>query len=139
MMSIAVVEDNPADAALLRDAICRTGLSVEMTLLEDGQRAVAYLSEAHDCDLVVLDLSLPGMTGLEVLEHLRSRDESRALPVVVLSGSADPADVERSYRAGANSYICKPVHLDGVLEMANQLVRYWSICAIVPSNRSSPM
>jgi CheY-like chemotaxis protein len=134
MLRIAVVEDNPAEAQLLQMALRETGVPMQVVLLKDGVEAVEYLSRnSLRCDLVLLDLNLPRLSGFEVLEHLKRQDEFRHLPIVVLSGSSDPADIERCYRAGANSYICKPVHLDEIFDKAAQLIAYWSKCVKIPS------
>jgi len=127
MLRIVLVEDNPAEAYLLKRALRLAGVPIDLVHLEDGQKAVEYLTRSSDkCDLVLLDLNLPRLSGFEVLECLRNQDASRLLPVVVLSGSSDSGDIERSYRAGANSYIRKPVHLEDTLQMAVALMTYWS-------------
>jgi two-component system response regulator len=138
MLRIALVEDNPADAQLLQSALQKSGLPVEVVLLQDGVQAVEYVSGAPGaCDLIMLDLNLPRLSGFEVLERLRCDDQFKSIPILVVSGSSDPADVERCYRAGANSYICKPIHLDDIFVMAKQLVTYWSVHVKLPSRRAS--
>lgn len=130
-MRIVLVDDNPADAHLIKRALQAVETPVDLAWLRDGVEALEYLSEnPGECDLMLLDLSLPRLTGFEVLERLRAQDEFKTLPIVILSGSCDPADIERCYRAGATSYVCKPVHADQVFAMANDLVNYWSACAI---------
>ncbi|HEY4360016.1 MAG TPA: response regulator [Bryobacteraceae bacterium] len=129
-MHLLLVEDNPADANLLQRALDAGKTPVDLVWLTDGVEALEYLSQSpRVCDLLLLDLSLPRLTGFEVLERLRARDEFKTLPILILSGSCDPADVERCYRAGANSYICKPVHVNEVFSMAETIVNYWSTCA----------
>ena len=136
MFHLALIEDSPAEARLLQHALRQTGIPVEVRVLRDGIEAVDYFTAgASGCDLVLLDLNLPKLGGIEVLEHIRAQAECRALPVIVLSGSSDPADVERCYRAGANSYICKPIHLDEILVMAGQLLTYWCRCVTIPAQR----
>jgi CheY-like chemotaxis protein len=137
MLRIALVEDNPAEAHLLERALHAGGTPVELVRLEDGAQAIEYLNgSSSDCDLVLLDLNLPRLSGFDVLERLRSQDRFKGLPIVVVSGSADPSDVERCYRAGANSYVCKPIHVDEMFAMAVQLVDYWSRCVTIPPRRS---
>src|SRR5262249_26255840 len=121
MLRILLVEDNPADAHLLQTALQRTGVTVKTTLIGDGSLAMEYLNgtkDEHQFDVVLLDLSLPKLNGHEVLARIRDMEEYRGLPVIVLSRSSDPADVENCYRAGANSYICKPVHMEDIMKMA---------------------
>ncbi len=134
MLRILIVEDNPADAQILEMALERTGAPLEVVLVEDGVKAMEYLTaNSGRCDLVLLDLNLPRFSGFEVLDRIRSSNELKSLPVVVLSGSADTGDVDRCYRAGANSYICKSTHLVDILSAAAQIVAYWSQCVKLPS------
>jgi CheY-like chemotaxis protein len=137
MLRILLVEDNPADAQMLRTALGKSGMPVEITHLEDGVQAVEYLSNqqnlARFCDVVLLDLNLPRLTGFEVLEHIRGCEELKSLPVVVMSGSTNTDEIDRCYQAGANSYICKPIHLDEILATGAGFVAYWSSCVKLPS------
>jgi CheY-like chemotaxis protein len=130
-MRIALVEDNPADAHLFTKALRTSGVPVEVVWFHGGTDVVECLSNGSEpFDLMLLDLSLPVMTGFEVLEWLRANDEFRSLPVVVVSGSNDPADIDRCYRFHANSYICKPLHVDEIFDLARSVVNYWAACAI---------
>jgi CheY-like chemotaxis protein len=140
MFRILIVEDNPADAQILQMALERAGVPLDIALREDGVKAIEYLADGNParCDLVLLDLNLPRLSGFEVLERIRSCEELQSLPVVVLSGSADAGDVDRCYRSGANSYICKPTHLVDILTVAAQIVTYWSQCVKLPSGSPAP-
>jgi two-component system, chemotaxis family, response regulator Rcp1 len=138
MLHIVLVEDNPADAEMLEMALQQAGAPVNIVRLDDGVKAMEYLtrenaSEQHD--LVLLDLNLPRRSGFEVLERIRTRDDLKSLPVVVMSGSSDPLDIERCYRAGANSYVCKPTHLEDIFFAIEHLVAYWSKVVKLPSKR----
>ncbi len=140
MLRIVLVEDNPADAEMLKRALERAAAGTEIKLFEDGAKALDYLTAesrngGRPCDLAVLDLNLPGLNGFAILERIRSSETLRGLPVVVMSGSSDPSEVARSYAAGANSYICKPAHLDEIYQMAAHFVAYWSKCAQLPTRR----
>jgi len=139
MLRILLVEDNPADAHMLRTALEKTDMPVEITHAEDGMEAVEFLADlgSRQCDVVLLDLNLPRLNGFEVLEHIRSREELKRLPVVIMSGSANTEDIDRCYHAGANSYICKPIHFDEILATAAGFVSYWSTCVKLPSKRSA--
>lgn len=141
MLRILLIEDNPADAQMLRTALEKTGMPVEITHLKDGVEAVEYLatgrSGSRDCDVVLLDLNLPRLNGFEVLEHIRSCEELKSLPVVIMSGSANADEIDHCYQSGANSYICKPIHLDEILSTAAWFVAYWSNCVTLPSHRST--
>src|ERR1700735_218430 len=119
MLRIAMAEDNPADARMMRMALEQAGIPIEVTVLTDGLKAMEYLrargKEAPCCDVLLLDLNLPRLSGYEVLEQIKSSEELKSLPVIVMSGSSDPTDVNRCYLAGANSYIVKPTHLAQIL------------------------
>jgi CheY-like chemotaxis protein len=89
MLRILLVEDNPADAHMLRTALEKTGIPVEITHLKDGVEAMEFLAKSQGApqpDVVLLDLNLPRLSGFEVLEHIRSSDELKRLPVVIMSG-----------------------------------------------------
>jgi two-component system, chemotaxis family, response regulator Rcp1 len=141
MLRILLVEDNPADAQMLRTALGKTGMPVNITHVLDGVEAVEYLAKyenASQCDVVVLDLNLPRLSGFEVLEQIRSRDELKKLPVVIMSGSTNIDEIDQCYQAGANSYMCKPIHLDEILATTSGFVAYWSNCVKLPSKRRAP-
>jgi chemotaxis family two-component system response regulator Rcp1 len=141
MLRIALIEDNPADAQMFQMALNRTGIPTEVTLLEDGLTALEYLTGNNPqnlprpCDVVLLDLNLPRLNGFEVLESIRATHSLMTLPVIVMSGSSNPVEVERCYRAGANSYICKPAHFDEILSTAAHFMAYWSFCVRLPAVR----
>ncbi len=144
MLRILLVEDNPADAQMLQTSLAKTGIPVEITRIEDGEKAIEYLASDHRtvaspcCDIVLLDLNLPRVGGYEVLEYIRGRQELKSLPVIIMSGSRDMDEIDRCYQAGANSYICKPIHLDEILSTAASLLTYWSNCVKLPSRRFVP-
>ncbi|HXJ43959.1 MAG TPA: response regulator [Bryobacteraceae bacterium] len=138
MLRIILVDDNPADAVIFQTALRRTGAPVEIMLMTDGREAVDYLTQKNGDrvrakhDLLLLDLNLPGLSGFEVLESIRACADIRSLPVVVMSGSNNPADIDRSYMLGANSYVLKATNLHDILETGSELVTYWSRCAQLP-------
>ena len=135
MHCVLVVEDNPDDAFLIRRAFKRAyPQDVELELVDDGEAAVAYLEAAEAAaaagnprvpDLVLLDLKLPRMSGLEVLRWLRGRARLRRLPVVVLTSSRHRQDIDRAYDLGANSYLVKPVSTDAAREISSAMGLYW--------------
>ncbi len=143
MLRIILVEDSAADAQIVRMALEQAGTPVQIMVLDDGFAALEYLmrNEAQHAalqwDLVLLDLNLPTISGFELLERIRASDRLKTLPVLVMSGSSNPTDVDRCYRAGANSYVCKPPHLADLFFIAAQLVAYWSKCVKLPSKRTS--
>ena len=133
---ILLVEDNPDDAELTRLALEESHLANEMIIVRDGQEALDWLycqgphGERDPCrlpSLVLLDLKLPKISGLEVLQRIRSDPRTRRLPVVILTSSREEQDLMRSYDLGANSYIRKPVDYTQFLEAIRQLGIYWMV------------
>jgi two-component system response regulator len=134
--NILLVEDNPDDADLTLRAFSRSRVANEIVVVSDGEEALDYLFgtgvhasrvEAPLPSVVLLDLHLPKVEGLEVLRRLRSSDRTRRLPVVVLTSSREEGDVVRSYDLGANSYVRKPVDFEQFVSAAAQLGLYWLV------------
>lgn len=139
--TILIVEDNPADAETLQLALARRDPTIEIIHLEDGPRAVEFLSEREKrppCSLIVLDVDLPRLSGIEVLKFLKADPELKKTPVVMFSGSRLLEDIERCYAAGANSYISKVADVEELYTMAARLVSYWFDCVDLPREVRSP-
>jgi CheY-like chemotaxis protein len=128
LVTILLVEDNPDDAALTELAL-RQGISAKLEIARDGQEAVDHLSnEANDVpQLVLLDLRLPNVNGLEVLRRIREHDRTRLIPVVIMTNSSAPSDVAAAYQYGTNSYIRKPVDFDQFAELIRLIGSYWLV------------
>lgn len=133
---ILLVEDNDDDVRLTRRALQKNNIMNEMIVMRDGVEALAYLRAAvepagrrnHGLPaLILLDLKLPKMDGLEVLRELRADPRLRRQPVVILTSSKEEQDIIRSYDLGANSYIRKPVDFEQFSTAINQLQLYWLI------------
>jgi two-component system response regulator len=131
---ILLVEDNPDDEALTLRALRKGNIRNEVVVARDGAEALDYLfgTGAHagrDLSLlpqvVLLDLKLPKVDGLEVLRRLRADDRTRLLPVVILTSSKEEQDVANGYKLGANSYVRKPVEFAQFSEAVRQLGLYW--------------
>ena len=140
MIKIVIIEDNAADAKILRLALSRLDRGIETVVLEDGARALEFFgknAEAWRCDLIILDLNLPRVSGFDVLEFLKSGADLKSTPVVILSGSRSQQDVQRCYTLGANSYICKPTGIEQVFSMAAHIIEYWFDCAELPRAASA--
>ena len=133
-VTILLVEDNPDDEALTVMAL--RGVPATLEVARDGQEAMDYLTNDGKAlpRLVLLDLKLPKVDGLEVLRRIREDDRTRLTPVVVLTSSNAPNDVVASYRLGANSYVCKPVNFDQFSETIRQLGTYWLAVNEPPPN-----
>ncbi len=127
---ILLVEDNEDDVILLRRAFRKNGMLNEIVRVKDGVEAVNALfgwegNVRLTPTMVILDLKLPRINGLEVLKLIRSNDITRGLPVVVLTTSAEQQDIVESYQLGTNSYIRKPVEFNKFIEAVGQLGLYW--------------
>jgi len=134
--TILLIEDNPDDAELTRIAFAEAGIDSQLVVVGDGAEALDYLfargtyAQRDPADLpsiVLLDLNLPKLDGREVLQSLRANPATRGLPVVVLTTSTEPFDVEASYALGVNSYIRKPVDFGKFVEVVKQIGLYWLV------------
>ncbi len=139
---ILLVEDNPSDVGLTQRALAKSHVANEPVVAEDGQEALDYLfgagayagrEVAELPALVLLDLKLPRVDGLQVLRQIRADDRTRRLPVVILTTSREEQDVAQSYDLGANSYIRKPVDFTQFAQAVEHLGLYWLVL-----NESAP-
>ena len=132
---ILLVEDNEDDVKLALRAFKKSNVANEIVLVRDGVEALECLLGPNDRfgtprpkpAVVLLDLKLPGMDGLEVLRRLRADERTRLLPVIILTSSAHEQDIVRSYSLGANSYVRKAVDFAQFVEAARQLGLYWLV------------
>ena len=129
--AILLVEDNPVDVDLTLRAFKRRNLVNPVEVARDGDEALSWLQRWEDGEtlplVVLLDLKLPRVDGIEVLRQLRNTAISRNLPVVVLTSSNVESDIRAAYDAGANSYIVKPVNFEKFMDVATQIELYWCL------------
>ena len=133
--TILLVEDDPDDAELAIMALNESRLANDIKHVWDGKEAIDYLlDESNDPlpQLVLLDLKLPKIGGLEVLKKIRSTLRTSRLPVVILTSSDEDNDITRSYDLGVNSYIKKPVDFDQFVKCVKQLGLYWLVLNMSP-------
>jgi two-component system response regulator len=139
--AILLVEDNPADVQITQRALQESGGKVELIVVRDGQEAMDYLlrrgafadqPDWRSPDLILLDLNLPRLTGLEVLRRIRATPALQGVPVVVLTTSRWDEDVRQVYAAGANTYIEKPQDFDRFVEILRIVQTYWLDIALLP-------
>jgi len=131
---ILLVEDDPNDAELISRALKRGGVAVTMARVSDGVEALDYLfcrgayvgrSRASRPRLVLLDLKLPKLTGLEVLKAIRANAGLKRLVVVMLTSSKEERDLAEAYDSGVNSYVVKPVNFEQLMDSLARLTHYW--------------
>ena len=132
LSSVLVVESNPADAYLTVEALKEAGLTDQVTVIDDGQRALEVLERTAAPDLIFLDLNLMPVSGLEVLQKIRANGRLCAIPVVIMSGSENAEDIYKSYRCGANCYIQKPTNLDEFMRFMKIFYDFWGSVATLP-------
>lgn len=142
---ILVVDDNEDDYEALVRAFKKVGLSNPIFLCTTGQMAMDFLNhegpfkEAGKADkpvLILLDLNMPGMDGLQVLQHVRENAALRRIPIVIWTTSANEKDIEACYQAGANAYMQKPVSFDALSESVKRLKEYWFGTVLLPTSGS---
>lgn len=133
---ILLVEDNADDVTLTLRAFKKNALDAEVVVARDGSEAIDYLfrqgmyaDRSPDAvpDVILLDVKLPKITGIEVLRHIREHAHTRLIPVVMLTSSTEQEDMVNSYTLGANSYIRKPVDYQKFIEAVQQLGVYWLV------------
>jgi two-component system response regulator len=140
--NILLVEDNPDDEALTLRALKKNRIANEVVVCRDGAEALDYLfargafagRDGSDLpQVILLDLKLPKVDGLEVLRQIRADGRTSIVPVVILTSSREDEDIARSYQLGANSYVRKPVDFVEFSEAARQLGMYWLLLNQAPS------
>lgn len=128
---ILLVEDNPVDLDLTIRAFKSQRLENPIITARDGEEALAYIEKWENGEsmpvIILLDLKMPKVNGLEVLKVLKNHSKFKAIPVVVLTTSSESSDVREAYQLGANSYIVKPVDFEKFLDVAKQIDLYWRV------------
>jgi two-component system response regulator len=128
--TILLVEDNPDDVELTKLALKNEAIDCNLVVMSDGAEVIDYFSttgkQTYDIpDLILLDLKMPKMGGLETLKHLRRHDKTKFIPVAILTSSDEETDIIESYNLGANSYVRKPTDFNEFRETIRILGKYW--------------
>jgi len=140
---ILLVEDNPYDAELTLNALRLKNLANNLVHVEDGAEALDYIHAqgkyAHRTDapypsLILLDLKMPKVNGMEVLMRLKSNSETKIIPIVVLTSSQEDPDIIACYELGVNSYIVKPVEFNNFVNVVTELGLYWALLNTSPDH-----
>jgi len=136
LVDVLLVEDNPDDTELTIHALTEGNRSLHLLHLKDGVEALDFIFAKrslekqkiqNDLKLVLLDLKLPKLDGLEVLRKIREDERTRTLPVVILTSSRERRDIAEAYKLGVNSYVVKPVGYDNYVKTISALAFYWSL------------
>ena len=137
-IEILLVEDNPGDVRLTQEALKEGKIANHLSVAMDGMEALAFLRQEGDFgkmpepDLILLDLNLPKKNGWEVLEEIKSDEQLKKIPVVILTTSRDEIDVLKSYKLHANCYIVKPVDLYQFVEVVKSIEDFWLTLVKLP-------
>lgn len=141
---ILLVEDNSSDEVLTLRALKKSGIANEVVVAREGEEALDYLfatgphagrDPSFLPQVMLLDLNLPRMTGLDVLRRIRADERTKLLPVVILTSSKEDEDIIRSYSLGANSYVSKPVDFEQFTRAVNTLGLFWLLLNEVPRRK----
>lgn len=124
-MNILIVEDNEADRNILKIAFNSACPSAKLTLAENGEKALAGLNSGALPDLILLDLNLPGMAGVEVLETLKQNKGTKKIPVIILSSSSNPKEISACYDNFANCYLNKPMSFTELKDLIKLICDFW--------------
>jgi two-component system response regulator len=128
--SLLLVEDNPDDIALAQRAVARGGVRANLVVARSGKEALDLLNASarlqHQPKAVFLDLNMPEWSGFDLLERVRAGGPIASVPMIVLTTSSEPADVERSYRLGANSFVTKPMDFKQFADVFASMSAYWA-------------
>jgi two-component system response regulator len=142
--TILLVEDNPNDEELTLRALRKANIANEVAIARDGQEALDFLFGTGKYAgrelptmpaVVLLDLKLPKLDGIDVLQRIRADPRTRLVPVVVLTSSSEDEDMVRSYQSGANSYVRKPIEFSAFANAVTQLGMYWVLINQIPPSR----
>jgi two-component system response regulator len=142
LRTILLVEDSPADAEMALDALNGAHLANPVVHVEDGVECLDYLycrgafegRQTGDPAVVLLDIKMPRMNGLDVLTQMRADERYRRIPVVILSSSREESDLARSWDLGANAYVIKPVDVDQFFDAVRTLGQFWAVLNQSPEN-----
>ncbi len=141
-LKLLVVEDCPSDVWLVKEALRRAHIPVQVIVADDGVNALDYMRQVAEGkairpDLILLDLNLPRKNGIEVLAELKASPLHRQTPVLMMSSSHDEDDIRECYRLNANCYIAKPNNLDSYFEVVRSIEEFWFMVAKLPTRTAA--
>ncbi len=138
-IAVLLIEDDPGDADLIAIVFQRQREKIQLKIVYDGEEAISYLRQKTNAvlpDLILLDLNLPGKSGREVLEAIKTDEQLKQIPVVILTGLKAPEEVLTSYKLGANAYLTKPDGLAGFTNVIQSIDNFWLTFVHLPPDLS---
>ena len=136
-VEVLLIEDNPDDAELTIRVLKKHNLANNLVHLQDGEEALDFLfghSNTATPKLILLDLKMPKINGIEVLKKIRGNEKTKKIPVIILTSSREDPDIKACYPLGVNSYIVKPVEFENFVKAVSDLGLYWLLMNDVPQN-----
>ena len=130
-VEVLLVEDDPGDVILTKEGLRASKLHINLHVVDNGEKALAFLHREPPYEdvprpgLIILDLNLPRVNGMEVLREIKTNDELKTIPTVILTTSRAEEDVVRSYKLGANCYVSKPLNLDEFVKVVSSIESFW--------------
>lgn len=130
-VEVLLVEDDPGDVILTKEGLRASKLHINLHVVDNGEKALAFLhreppyEDAPRPGLIILDLNLPRVNGMEVLREIKTNDALKTIPTVILTTSRAEEDVVRSYKLGANCYVSKPLNLDEFVKVVSSIENFW--------------
>lgn len=130
-VEVLLVEDDPGDVILTQEGLRASKLHINLHVVDNGEKALAFLhreppyEDAPRPGLIILDLNLPRVNGMEVLKEIKTNDDLQTIPTVILTTSRAEEDVIRSYKLGANCYVSKPLNLDEFVKVVGSIETFW--------------
>jgi len=137
-IDVLLVEDDPGDVVLTQEGLRQSKLFVNLHVVDNGEKALQFLARQTPYEhvprpaLIILDLNLPRVSGIEVLRHIKGSDQLKTIPVVVLTTSRAEIDVISSYASGANCFVCKPLNLDEFVTVVQSIEGFWFTVVNMP-------
>jgi len=135
---ILLVDDNPDDIMIAKRAFLKSQIHNKIFVTHNGEEAIQFLrkegkyKDVPSTGLIILDLNMPKVDGFEVLETIKGDEKLKSIPVIVLTSSSRPEDIERAYKLGCNSFIVKPVSFEDFIEAVMEIKRYWLSLSKIP-------
>lgn len=137
-VKILLIEDNPGDVELVRIGFEEARVANELEVISDGQEGLDFIRRKVNLpDVILLDINLPKVDGFEILKAIRAQEETKEIPVIILTSSEAEQDVLKSYQYAANSYVSKPVDFDKFLDAVKSLEQFWFSVVTLPHSTNN--